>query len=86
MKTSAFKVLLLTAVLGFAMAGQVQAQGAEVLNPPTKSAGKKKPKKSRAAKAKFDVGSAETRKERNARLQRECKGQVNAGVCAGYTR
>lgn len=86
MRTFHLKVFLLTAMIGFSMAGQVQAQGAEVLNPPSKSAGKKKSKKTKSAKVKFDAGSAETRKERDSRLQRECKGQVNAGVCTGYTR
>ena len=49
----------------------------------------KKPKKARAKKGggvAFYEGSAETRSERDRRLKRECKGQVNAGVCAGYTR
>lgn len=42
------------------------------------------PKKS--AKPTYDRGSAETTPERTARLKRECKGGVNAGACAGYTR
>lgn len=37
-------------------------------------------------KIKFDKGSEESRQERDRRLSRECKGQVNAGACAGYTR
>jgi len=37
-------------------------------------------------KSKFVRGSEETTSERNARLKRECKGAVNAGACAGYTR
>ncbi|MDB5890452.1 MAG: hypothetical protein JWP47_1283 [Polaromonas sp.] len=57
--------------------------------------GSKKPgtKKSRTAEtgekpvtSKFLRGSEESAGERNARLKRECKGAVNAGVCAGYTR
>lgn len=39
-----------------------------------------------ASKVHFFEGSAESRTERDNRLKRECKGQVNAGVCAGYTR
>jgi len=31
-------------------------------------------------------GSRETVKQRDRRLTRECKGGVNAGACAGYTR
>ena len=30
--------------------------------------------------------SSESTAERSRRLLRECKGQVNAGACAGYTR
>ena len=30
--------------------------------------------------------SAESNAERTRRLLRECKGRVNAGACAGYTR
>ena len=69
--------------------GYANAQAPEVLNPPIKSEGKKKPKKPKASngsKAKFDNGSGETPKQRDSRLKRECKGQVNAGACAGYTR
>lgn len=32
------------------------------------------------------AGSAETTRERSSRLKRECKGGVNAGACAGFTR
>ena len=31
-------------------------------------------------------GSRETESQRSERLSRECKGAVNAGACAGYTR
>ncbi|MCY7370016.1 MAG: hypothetical protein LH479_03885 [Polaromonas sp.] len=31
-------------------------------------------------------GSRETDGQRNERLTRECRGAVNAGACAGYTR
>lgn len=53
----------------------------------------KKPAASKTAKksgaigqVRFLPGSAETTKERSARLKRECKGRVNAGACAGYTQ
>ncbi len=47
----------------------------------------KKPKASSPAKsAKFMPGSQETPAARVSRLKRECKGQVNAGACEGYTR
>ncbi len=47
-----------------------------------------KPKKASVPKqgsTKFVPGSQESKKERETRLKRECKGQVNAGACAGYT-
>ena len=79
----------LSTCMSMGMSGYVHAQAPEVLNPPTKSEGKKKskkPKASNASRAKFDNGSGETKRERDSRLKRECKGQVNAGACAGYTR
>ena len=88
MKVMTISQLLLTAMLAFGVAGHAQAQAPEVLNPPTKSEGKKKAKKhrSRGTSTKFITGSGETSKQRDSRLKRECKGQVNAGACAGYTR
>lgn len=32
----------------------------------------------------IDRGPAETRAERDKRLQRECRGKPNAGACEGY--
>ena len=52
------------------------------------SAPVKKAKKARGGhtgQIKFLPGSGETTKERSSRLQRECRGRVNAGACAGYT-
>ena len=40
----------------------------------------------RLGKTKFDQGSAETTRERERRLLRECKGRPNAGACEGYAR
>lgn len=48
------------------------------------STAKKAAKKT--AKPVFIPGSEETVAQRSARLSRECKGGVNAGACAGYTR
>jgi hypothetical protein len=76
----------LAGILGFTTA---YAQAPEVLNPPVKTTAKKKTKKAKtttASKSKFLPGSQETTKERATRLQRECKGGVDAGACAGYTR
>ncbi len=53
-------------------------------------AGSNKAKKSKvpsqAKSVKFIPGSQESPKDRATRLKRECKGQVNAGACEGYTR
>jgi hypothetical protein len=64
------------------------AQALDILNPPLQVQAKKRAAKHKTAgnKTTFSSGSQETTKERNARLQRECKGAVNAGACAGYTR
>lgn len=51
------------------------------------AASAKKMKKTGASgQVRFLPGSAETAGERSRRLRRECRGQVNAGACAGYTR
>ena len=57
----------------------------------------KKPRKQKKARAsgkagkgvsgvQFFDGSAESTRERERRLMRECKGRSNSGVCEGYTR
>jgi len=38
----------------------------------------------RGRKNPSDKGPAETRQERDKRLQRECRGKPNAGACEGY--
>lgn len=82
----------LAAVLAMALlGGNVQAQSAQDGVKPAKA---KKTRKTAAqpgatlpgGKVKFISGSAETAGQRDARLKRECKGAVNAGVCTGYTR
>ena len=83
------KFLWVLALSGFLLATGAQAQAPEVLNPPVKTTAKKKTKKAKTstgAKAKFVAGSQETKKERATRLKRECKGAVDAGACAGYTK
>ena len=84
-----YKILCTVALFGVLLASGAHAQAPEVLNPPAKSTAKKKaksPKHATGAKAKFISGSQETKKERTVRLTRECKGEVNAGACTGYTR
>jgi hypothetical protein len=82
------KILWMLALAGFLFATAAKAQAPEVLNPPIKTTKKKskKPKAGAGAKAKFISGSQETKHERSARLKRECKGGVDAGACAGYTK
>ena len=38
----------------------------------------------RSRKPPVDKGPAESRPERDKRLQRECRGKPNAGACEGY--
>ncbi|MGB4116983.1 MAG: hypothetical protein WBK51_10600 [Polaromonas sp.] len=86
------KLLWAAALSGFLITTGAWAQAPEVLNPPVKTEAKKKAKKpktqsgKKGSKAKFIPGSQETKKERSARLTRECKGAVNAGACTGYTQ
>ena len=58
---------------------------------PAFAAKKKKAKTSASASGKnptivFDDAWTETKSVRKQRLLRECRGQVNAGACAGLTR
>jgi Tfp pilus assembly protein PilN len=83
------KILWMSALLACLFTTGAQAQASDALNPPTENTVKKKAKKPKpqaAAKAKFVAGSEESKKERDTRLTRECKGEVNAGACTGYTR
>ncbi len=80
--------IMAAAVFAFVLPQAAQAQAFNTLNSPLQIQAKKKASKQKSAgnSAKFSPGSQETTKERSARLQRECKGGVNAGACAGYTR
>ena len=80
--------VIVSVVAGFVLPSAAGAQALDILNPPLQVQAKKKSAKHKTAgnKTTFSSGSQETTKERNARLQRECKGGVNAGACAGYTR
>lgn len=68
---------------GPAMATSVK-EPTEQTSPKPRSS-KKSKEKQPAKKVQFLPGSQETTAERSARLKRECKGQVNAGACSGYT-
>jgi hypothetical protein len=86
MKTSFIRpALVLLAVAGLVMGGP-QALSAEPVEKPAKSKIKKKAAKGQAGRLAFVRGSEETAVERSTRLKRECRGGVNAGACAGYTR
>jgi hypothetical protein len=70
------RILLACLCLGVAAMGPSTAFAAK----------KKKAKSSKSVKVKHESGSAEGTKDRERRLLRECRGQVNAGACAGLTR
>ena len=80
--------VIASVVAGFVLPSAAAAQALDILNPPIQVQAKKRSAKHKTAgnKTTFSSGSQETTKERNARLQRECKGGVNAGACAGFTR
>lgn len=90
MKKSVIRPTLAFLVVAALLMGGAHAQSAQALDQPIKTKTKKKAAKTAAAGqhgvVKFLPGSAETAKERSTRLKRECKGQVNAGACEGYTR
>ena len=75
--------VLLTAGL---LAGPVSAAIANTESSGAADSAKTKKKVQGSGQVRFLPGSAETVKDRSNRLRRECKGQVNAGACAGYTR
>jgi hypothetical protein len=82
---------LLVAAL-FAQQAAASSDGSPATDKPGKAEkaakANKKPAKApdKAVTSKFLRGSEESAGERSARLKRECKGAVNAGACAGYTR
>ena len=66
-----------------AQAGDTDAAPAKAAESAKPKAGGKKAGSKQKTKPLQD--SAETPAERKARLQRECRGAVNAGACSGYT-
>lgn len=85
MKNFKFNPLGAIVLVAVFAAGSVHAREVSYDSSGTPSS-KAKKKSTRGGKIKFQSGSAETVRERSARLSRECKGAVNAGACAGYTR
>jgi len=85
MRNFAFKTLAATLMAVVFCAGGVQAKEPVHDRNDTPYA-KVKKKSARGNRVKYLPSSAETVAERSARLKRECRGGVNAGACAGYTR
>ena len=73
-------MLMAAALMGSAQAASYTADSGD-----KEVAAKVRKKSAHGGQIRFLPGSAETTKERSARLQRECRGRVNAGACAGYT-
>jgi hypothetical protein len=86
MKTSFIRPAVALLAVAALLVGSPPALSAEPVGKPTKSKSDKKTAKGQAGKVTFLRGSEETTGERSTRLKRECKGGVNAGACAGYTR
>ena len=85
MKNVVIKPLGAVMLMAVIAMGSAQAREASYDSGGTPYTAKVK-KKTGRGQTKFSPGSAETVRERSARLQRECRGAVNAGACAGYTR
>ena len=63
-------------------AAWLPAQGNESSNASTRTAAA--PRKLKTPRPPVNTGYGESRKERDQRLLRECKGRPNAGACEGY--
>jgi hypothetical protein len=69
-----------TTTLGLlALAAELALPSAQAQATTTSKSGRAK-----SRKPPVDKGPAETRAERDKRLQRECKGKPSAGACEGY--
>ena len=77
----------LVAIAAAMLMGHAQAKNAPAQDGAAKSTSKAsvKKKSGTSGQVRFLPGSEETTRDRSKRLQRECKGRVNAGACAGYT-
>ena len=85
MRNFAFKTLAATLLAAIFCASGVQAKEISYDGNSTPYV-KAKKKSARGNRVKYLPGSEETVAQRSARLKRECRGGVNAGACAGYTR
>lgn len=88
MKTSFIRPAMTLLAVAALLVGSPPALSVEPAGQPAKSKSKSHAKaaKGQTGKISFLRGSEETATERSARLKRECRGGVNAGACAGYTR
>lgn len=75
-----------TCIMGLALsAGLLCAAVSEAKDNTTGSAGTAtRARKAKAPKVPVKLDNGETRKERDQRLLRECRGRPNAGACEGY--
>lgn len=72
------KGLTIACLVALATTIALPAHGKESTPPSTKT------RKAKVPKAPVNTGYGETRKERDQRLLRECRGKPNAGACEGY--
>ena len=86
MKNTVAKPFWTAMFLAAVLVGSVHAAASSAVSGDRPVASAKKKKTGASGQVRFLPGSAETAKERSGRLKRECRGQVNAGACAGYTR
>ena len=77
--------LMLTALILYPLAHAGDADPASAKAAESAKPKAEKKKAGSAQKTKPVQDSAETPAERKARLQRECRGAVNAGACSGYS-
>lgn len=88
MNTTRLRTLFLGLGLAFCFGTAPTLVHAKKQNINSDAPASKAPKKKKASGGKitFNDGSAESRKDRDRRLSRECKGRSNSGACEGYTR
>lgn len=86
MKLRYFKPALAFMIVGALLTGTVQARTSQGEAKAVKVKTKKTKTVLRDDPDPYLHGSRETVKQRDRRLSRECRGGVNAGACAGYTR
>ena len=86
MKMSFFKQSAALMIFGALLMGTAEARTADPDSKPHKAKVKKTKTVFYEDHDPYLHGSKETVRQRERRLSRECRGAVNAGACAGYTR